>query len=72
MINQASTITTSTTASRIKPISMSRLNDRTRAMIKITGTGSTICIKLVMANCTVVISDTVLVVIDAVPNCRKS
>ena len=46
----------------------SRLKASARATIKITGTGSTIWIKLVKANWMVVMSDTVRVVIDAVPN----
>ena len=72
MIKNASTRTASTTPSRIKPISVSSRKASASATMKITGTGSTIWMKLVSANWMVVISDTVRVVMDAVPNCRKS
>ncbi len=72
MMPQASSRTTATTASRIRPIRASRPKVSARARTQMMGTGMTICRVLVRANWMVVMSEMVWVVMEAVPNCRKS
>ena len=72
MMNSASTNTMTMTASRIMPSSQSSRMASTSATIKIKGTGSTIWIKLVSAVWMLVMSDTVRVVMEAMPKCLKS
>ena len=56
----------------MRPICASRPKVMTRARTQITGTGMTIWMVLIRANWMVVTSEMVRVVMEAVPNCRKS
>ena len=72
MMRKASSSTTTVTASRIKPIRTSSPKVRAMDSRQMMGTGMTIWMVLVRANWMVVTSEMVRVVMEAVPNCRKS
>ena len=68
MIPRARIKTSAVKISRMVPRVAFSWKDSARAMTQTSGTGSTIWIKLVSANWMVVMSETVRVVIEAVPN----
>ena len=72
MMNHATTHTKAIAASSHSDIVTSRRNDRVSAIAKMTGTGSSMPITLVMAIWMLTTSLMVRVVIDAVPKLRKS
>ena len=72
MIRQASSSTAQITASSSTPIQTSSRKVRAMAARQITGTGTTSCSVVVKANWMVVMSEMVRVVMEAVPNWRKS
>ena len=72
MINTAIIIITMSMASSISPIAQSSINAMTIESTNTNGTGSTSITVLTSAFCMFVMSETVLVVTDAVPKVRKS
>ena len=68
MIPRARIKTSAVKISRMVPRVEFSWKDSARAMMQTSGTGSTIWMKLVRANWMVVMSETVRVVIEAVPN----
>lgn len=68
MIPRARIKTSAVKISRMVPRVVFSWKDSARAMMQTSGTGSTIWMKLVSANWMVVMSETVRVVIEAVPN----
>lgn len=71
-MKRAITITATNTPIKMNPTIVSKWNVKIDATMKIIGTGNTIWINIVKAVCMFVMSDIVLVVIEAVPNCLKS
>ena len=72
MMKKAMSRMAPTTPSRMKPMAVSRAKVSPRATAQMAGTGTIICRVAVRANWMVVMSEMVRVVMEAVPNCRKS